>query len=273
MKDVKVHTLVVSGMASLLVLVGGCGGDSEGGRSIMDGSDPGAGTGSAGGNPLVIGFDVSDHVVPGLEVQPPEAKIGTHAVEPFVVDAAGVGACSGELGAPVELNFDSSREPVFLMEEIPCTVLLKPHPEGPLLRIQAALAQRGVTLDYDLAEGIFIDVRDPMGLSDALGRAYPDGWSPEGLSPDELQQYQTIFVLFDPEAFRVELDLAQLVEAMSQEGPIRVDDSMDEELRAAFRAALVASVRIYLDPTPGDGELTLDEQVDANVVATVRLNE
>ncbi|MEL6181805.1 MAG: hypothetical protein AAFS10_22790 [Myxococcota bacterium] len=247
------------------------------GPGCVSEDDSSVGTGSAGGNPLVIGFGARPSPsLPNLDVTS-EVHILTVEIDPYIVDTRGIGSCAGELQEPIVLNFNSQDGEVLVLP-IPCRVLIKPSPQSPLMRIVAALEEKGIIIDYDFAEGLFINIDKPERIADELKKTLPEQWDPEDFTSEDLRLWQSIYIIFDVDAFQVELGLASLLEVFRPSDPNNPEhvisvDGMDTDARKALRQALVSAVRIYLDPTPGDGELAVADQISDNIVAKIELNE
>ncbi len=231
-----------------------------------DGSDPSTGTGSSGGNPLVIGFDTdlssssalsNDRPDPQNPLDSLQQPLVAHIGEMSIARLNAEGECPDVNGGEaVEVDFLSNREEVLTIKPpAPCAILLKPPVGEPLLTFQILRL-----IELGLPQGMIIEIEDPAGLEATL--------LAQSAQVDPEADFQNIFIIFDMPRFIANFGLALL----QPDTPLR-----DTELNSADRdklwSAVLSSTFVYLDPTPGDGLLAQEERSAQNRIATIRLND
>ncbi len=209
---------------------------------------PSVGTGSAGGNPLVLAFDTEDSArQPLVSWSTPELNIGE--VTATLLDPEGVCAIIPDEPIPLEesiLSFDRTQSLEF-EPPYPCKLEFRPPPGEPLFLVDATVS--GQELELDLLEDIGIRVN--VERLDLLQEA----------ADNEDIQLEAVAV-FEIDDLIDNLELTDLVELLT---------NPSDELTAEVLENLANSIQVYLDPTPGDGELTEEERVEANLFATFEI--
>lgn len=227
------------------------------------GSDPEddfqrAGTGSAGGNPLTFTFDTAedDDANEGdlntLIWQPPSFHIDRVTVQD---PSSPSGACNA--AGPIRLLQLSdafatdTAEGFAIAAPLPCSITLRPAADAPFLTANASLGALGpLNLALHLPQGLIFDVHH-----DAAPLADPD-------------LDREVYVLIDPSALLHRIEPTDLLGA---EALFALGQAGDNPLRDRLIENLLASLTVYLDPTPGDGLILPEERVEANVFATLSL--
>lgn len=227
-------------LVAALLIGSGCSEDAVDGDQV-------AGTASAGGNPLALTFAYrTDNSRESLEWEPPTLNIG----EMRVAIGGDNWSCSIASAQVSEVNgtFDFEELPEFLFEEpFPCGIILR-HPEDTPLLVSEAQFGEDRRVRVEIWGELHIRINDLSEYD--VGR---DVFFVLGLDR-----------LLDELDFERALDTEDLVVYSDQPGA-----SQDA---AQVQSNFITAARIYLDPTPGDGEITADEQTPDNVVGNAQLS-
>lgn len=191
-----------------------------------DGSDPSAGTGSAGGNPLSVSFEAQED-----PDQDDLAEWGDPTLRARM-QRLGVeeeGGCVLQPEAqPIERPLPFGRgAQLELSAPYPCAVELRAAQGEPLLSLPLRLGE----LDVDLGP------KRLVGVVLRLDR------------PELLEQSQAVFVV---------LDLGQLLEGIQPDtiAAWLAQGGQDESWQEALAQNLGRALKLHIDPTPEDGQLT-----------------
>lgn len=238
-----VFVLVV--VAYALVVGSGCAED-EGPPS-----DSIAGTGSSGGNPATVRFALETDVETDREAID-FARLSAGVVEFARIDAAGACRFAPDevfaLGAFV--GFDGSQALLIDVEGL-CRVRFRPPSEHPLVQMSVERAR---------ARQVFIDLFLPSGV-DIVVDLPSEGSAQGGGSPEE--EVEIVVVLLG----------SPILEAIQRanlgaDAVVRLSE-LDPEFGAQLLDAILSSIVLYLDPTPGDARVTAEERTPERVVGRV----
>ncbi len=240
------HALVLALVATAVAVGSGCAED--------DGppSDSIAGTGSSGGNPATVRFALETDAEADREAID-FAQLSAGVVEFARIDAAGECRFSpGEvfaLGAFV--GFDGSQALLIDVDGL-CRVRFRPPSEHPLVQMSVERARAlQVFIDLFLPSGVDIVVDLPSS-----GSAQTD----EGLAEDELE---IVVVLLGSPVLEA-IQRANL----GADAVVRLSE-LDPEFGAQILDAILSSIVLYLDPTPGDARVTAAERTPERVVGRI----
>ncbi len=210
-------------------------------------SDDLAGTGSAGGNPLALtlAFDYDGQTDrDSLEWGPPTLNIGEMRVT--------IGGEDWACSTPTEptsvdesYTLDELTEFVFSPPQ-PCGIILN-HPANEPLIVSEAEFGENRTVRVEIWGELRIRIDD---LSD-------------------IDVGQDVFFILGLDHLIDELDFEQ---ALETETLVVYSDRPDDSNDAGqVQTNFVAAARIYLDPTPGDHEITRAERTRENIVGNAQL--
>lgn len=195
-----------------------------------------AGTGSAGGNPLTFSADYEDSdALPELSWRRAILNLGEVRAEHGYTAQEG---CLTQDAVTLDESFALPLRRLSLDQlrvSGLCSLELRPPTGMPLLELEAELA-RTWRLRF-FVDGVRADV-DAARFSEG----------------------GEIFVLIDVDALLDGVDVGDVLAWL--EG---------EEVLMQLVNNLVAAVRVYADPTPGDGELSPQERTPENIIATLSL--
>lgn len=213
-----------------------CGGADDG--------DPTVGTGSAGGNPLRVAFDVEDSDEQSF-VRWRTPILNAHTITRFKLDDSGgcTLADSPETLSDGALNFNGERTLEF-EPPYPCALELQAKEDEALLTVNAKLNDVEVGFEFLPGAGVRINIERPELLEQAAN--------------DEDIQLDAV-VVFDLDKLLDGVTLTDLLNLLALiKDPISA--SADDPLIARLLTNLSAAITIYLDPTPGDGVLLPEER-------------
>jgi hypothetical protein len=198
-----------------------------------------AGTGSAGGNPLVFSAEVEEsNEISEVKLRGGALWLGEVRVEHGYQEAQG---CLEETRLRVDRRLALPLRRLSLEElrvAVPCLLELS-APEGEaILEITAELAQRWRLRFFAPALQVHVD-------------------------PERFSQGDEFFLLISLDALLAQIDPALLLALL--------DGEDSPELVTRLVENLLGAVKIYVDPTPGDGALTAQERVPENIVATLSI--
>lgn len=199
------------------------------------GSDPMSGTGSAGGNPLVVGFDYEESDEDDdLSWEAPQINIGTILLAHR--DKAGECVVDDALEINKVYTFSSLRE-LEILPPYPCSIEFRPPVDEILLSVQG---------EY---KGYEFELRFPRDTAVKI----------ELQGEERLEESQDIVLFWDTDALLRNVDLGALVESLANGG---------DELDQLLLENVAAAITVYLDPDPEDEKLHSAERTEENIIAT-----
>lgn len=211
------------------------------------GDDPALGTGSAGGNPLMLTFQHDPETDrESLEWQTPTMRIGGMWVA--LPDDAGECGFESATFSNVDETFAFDELSQFVFNPpYPCGIQLEPPQGEPLLTSEA-------------------QVNDTKTVRVEL-------WAPAGMriritDPDRLETSQDVFFILKPDRLLDGLDFQQ---ALNTEDLVVYTDQPSETDAEQLETNFVAGAVIYIDPTPGDDVLAREERVADNIIGWAAL--
>ncbi|MFT4705341.1 MAG: hypothetical protein ACI81R_003049 [Bradymonadia bacterium] len=212
-----------------------------------------AGTGSSGGNPAIEDPISLTFQLEAESPAEPERVDWLEAELSVVTIALGRGSdeggcvfADGDVVERVDLvNFGRAALASVDARNL-CALRAIPGADAPLLRVFGQSQRVDLELSFWLDDGVDLTL-------DFVQR-----WA-EG-SRDWI-------VVLNPESLTADVDLRALVGA---DGRINLSDR-DPQFIDALHTRLSQSVRLYVDPTPGDGIVTLEEQTEENRIGGLRI--
>ena len=216
--------------------------------SCGDTLDPNVGTGSAGGNPLALTF-VHDPATDreSLQWQTPTMRIG----EMWVALPDDAGDCDFASATYSNVDetfaFDELSEFVF-NPPYPCGIQLKPPQGEPFLSSEAQMDDsKTVRVELWALAGMRIRITDP----------------------DRLDTSQDVYFVLRTDRLLDELNFQQALN--TEDLVVYTDQGTDPDDSAQLETNFVAAAGVFIDPTPGDGELLKEERIAENIIGRVSL--
>lgn len=238
--DERALITAILAVALLLVALTACQEEGSGGL---------AGTGSAGGNPLTLSFGHDPRTTrEALTWGTPVISIGQVRLARPAADTP----CDFEGAVSIEVDqtvpFDQVTELLF-DPPYPCGIALVPQADTPLLAVEAAVDQsKTVRVEIWADEGMRITIDEPA----------------------RLEQSQDVYFILGLDRL---LDSIEFRQRLASEDSVTFSNrpSASPATSAQVGANFINAARIYLDPTPGDGELSEAERTSENVIGRALL--
>lgn len=210
-----------------------------------------AGTGSSGGNPSTVAFQLVTDDAPA-ESRWTGAVISAGRVSLWRGDATGECQLSDDsmgLGAFVDLVRNDVTE--FDLAGL-CGIAFRPATDRPLLAVAGTVRGTPVELELFLERGVDLLFDDaPLG-------------------PDRFGTPGDVVVALEVGALLRNLDLVRAIREREPDGVLRLSDH-DDELGAQLVENVIAAITLFRDPTPGDGRVTRAERAPENRVGGARI--
>ena len=204
-----------------------------------------SGTGSSGGNPSLIDFQLATEAAPPATTWT-HVSIDAQAVTYGRRDAEG--ACVRQAGRYPYENFvrynAGQGRGVFDTEGI-CRIRLSPVEGVPVIRVEGAREGRTFALHFVLPRGLRMSFEPDLPAT----------------GPGE---FLSLVSRVDVGVLLTGIDL----ELLSETRNVLSDE--DEDVGLTLLENLEDAVLIYLDPSPGDGTVTDEERTEENLIGTVR---